>query len=78
MEVEHNAMRSFLINFSHGSVRAGILKNVAQEIETPSCVIHSKFGLPAYLSADLLKNIPSRFSLHLSVQDMYVIALYFT
>jgi hypothetical protein len=78
MEVEcSHPMKSFVVNIRNGFVRSGLLKSLAQEIETPALIVHSRFGLPAYLSSDLLHNIRSQYALHVCIQDMYAFVIFY-
>lgn len=50
--------------------RSGILRSNAHQVNTPACVLHTKFGVPAYLTVDLLNKIPSQYALHVPIQDL--------
>ena len=39
-------------------------------MNTPACVLHTKFGVPAYLTVDLLNKIPAQYALHVPIQDL--------
>jgi hypothetical protein len=62
-------MKGFVVKSLKG-VRSGILSNNTHQISTPACVLHTKFGVPAYMTVDLLDKIPSQYALHIPIQDL--------
>jgi hypothetical protein len=69
MEVELSQMKSFVVKNLKG-LRSGILQSNSHQIITPACVLHTKFGVPAYLTVDLLDKISGQYALHVPIQDL--------
>jgi len=69
MEVDVPQMKSFVVKNLKG-VRSGILQSNSHAITTPACVVHTKFGVPAYLTVDLLDKMKAQYALHVPIQDL--------